>query len=95
MKSLFAWIAALMITTMVGAQAHAGLLKQAIKHPAITGSVIVVGAAALSKTSKPRCAASVDGISDGGLCQFDQEGAPPKISIKDKAALLLQKSQTK
>lgn len=80
-----------MIAAMVVAPAHAGVLKQAIKHPVIAGGVIVAGAAMVVNAKKRRCAATADGISDGSQCN----NAPPKIGLKDKAALLLQKSQTK
>ncbi|MDP2759904.1 MAG: AHH domain-containing protein [Sideroxyarcus sp.] len=45
----------------------------------------------ISNANNRRCANNSDGISEGAQCQ----SAPPKISLKDKAALLLQKSQAK
>lgn len=72
-------------------QSHAGLLKQAAKHPALTLGVVGAGAAMMAHGGKTGCRKDSDGMSDNDSCQGSTSG----VSIKDKAALFLQKSQTK
>lgn len=81
------------------AAAHAGLFKQAVKHPFLTGAAVVAGAAIATHAGKQNCAkgSGTDGMpgseesGGGNQCQ----GAGPKVSLVDKAELALLKSQTK
>jgi len=43
-------------------QSHAGLLKQAAKHPVLTLGVVGAGAAMMAHSNKIRCGKSSDGI---------------------------------
>lgn len=78
--------------------AHAGLFKQAVKHPFLTGAAVVAGAAIATHAGKQNCAKGggaegMPGSEEGGGNQC--QGAGPKVSLVDKAELALLKSQTK
>lgn len=91
----------IILFTILGAMqsAHAGLFKQAVKHPFLTGAAVVAGAAIATHAGKQNCAkgSGTDGMpgpeesGGGNQCQ----GAGPKVSLVDKAELALLKSQTK
>ena len=79
--------------------AHAGLFKQAVKHPFLTGAAVVAGAAIATHAGKHNCASSgadgMPGSEEGGGNHHQCQGAGPKVSLVDKAGLALLKSQTK
>lgn len=73
---------------------QAGVVNKAIDHPYITGAAILGTAIAIKAAT--RCsAAERAALPAEATADCDAASAAPKVSLKDKAALLLLKSQTK
>lgn len=77
-------------------QAHAGLFKDAVRHPFLTGAVVVAGAAMAHEAAKPACGkgAGSDGMSGSDSGDDRCAGAGEKGSLIDKAELTFLKSST-
>lgn len=91
-------IALFVVLGVVLAQsAHAGLLKQATKHPFLTGVAVLSVAAIATRAGRRNCASSgaggIQGLGDSNIrCREDKT---QKVGLVDKSKLALLKNQTK
>lgn len=79
------------------AQAHAGLVKDAVRHPVLTGAAVVAGVAIAHQASKPACGngAGSDGMLGAESGDARCVGTGDKVGLTDKAELALLKSTTR